>query len=327
MKKTIIIKTDGSNKIGLGHIYRSINLAKELKKNNFRIVFLTNSIIVKKIVPKSFIVINYKNDLNELIKILDEFKPKIIVIDKLEENKKELKIMIEKTIIFTIDYIGKNKNFVKKGINILYQISGSQKKNSFSGFKFAILNDSIKNKQPIEISKKVKKILIIQGGSDTPCNTPIIIDSLNQINEKLLINVIVGASFQCWKELDDSITHSSHKIKLHNNIKNIGKIMKLNDLAITGGGITCLELCHLGIPSVLICGAPFENETTSLLEKKGFGVNLGYRKKISRKKIVNATKNLMTDYNQRKKMNKVGKKLIDGNGTLRVSNEILRLIK
>ena len=33
--------------------------------------------------------------------------------------------------------------------------------------------------------KKVKKILIIQGGSDTPCNTPIIIDSLNQINEKL----------------------------------------------------------------------------------------------------------------------------------------------
>jgi len=313
--------------MGLGHIYRSINLANQLKKNNFKIIFLTNSIIVKKIVPKSFPVINYKNNLNELKKNLKKFEPKIVIIDKLKENKKELKIISEKTIIFSIDYTGKNKNFIKNGVNILYQKSGLQKKHSISGFKFAILSDSIKNKKPIVISKEVKKILIVQGGSDTRCKIPIIINSLNQINKKLLINIIVGASFQCWEELDKSIAHSQHKIKLYNNIKNIGKIMKLNDLAITGGGMTSLELCHLGIPSLLICGEPFENETTSLLEKNGFGVNLGYEKKLSKEKIACITKKLMIDYKQRKKMNNVGKKLIDGNGTLRITKEISRMIK
>lgn len=327
MKKTIIIKTDGNHKIGLGHIYRSINLAEELKKNNFRIIFLTKSIILKKIVPKTFMVINYKNNLNELKKNLNEFQPEMIVIDKLEENEKELKIMSEKTNLFVIDYTGENKKFLKYGVNILYQKSGLQKKNSFSGFKFAILSNSIKNSVPIKISKKVKKILIIQGGSDTSCNTPKIVDCLNEINEKIVINVIVGASFECWNELNKSIINSSHKIKLYKNIKNIGKIMKLNDLAITGGGMTCLELCHLGIPSVLICGEPFENETTSLLEKKGFGVNLGYEREISRGEIVISTKNLMIDYKQRKKMNNIGKKLVDGNGTLRVAKEISRMIK
>ena len=38
MKKTIIIKTDGNHKIGLGHIYRSINLAEELKKQEQEII-------------------------------------------------------------------------------------------------------------------------------------------------------------------------------------------------------------------------------------------------------------------------------------------------
>jgi len=35
----IIIKTDGNNTIGLGHVYRSLNLAKELKKKNIKVIF------------------------------------------------------------------------------------------------------------------------------------------------------------------------------------------------------------------------------------------------------------------------------------------------
>ena len=48
MKETIIIITDVDHEIGLGHVYRSLNLDKELKKNNFKIVFLTKSKILKK---------------------------------------------------------------------------------------------------------------------------------------------------------------------------------------------------------------------------------------------------------------------------------------
>ena len=45
MKQNIIIRTDGDNKIGLGHIYRSLYLAKELKKNKFNVIFLSKSIL------------------------------------------------------------------------------------------------------------------------------------------------------------------------------------------------------------------------------------------------------------------------------------------
>ncbi len=323
----IIIKTDGDNNIGLGHVYRTLNLAKELKNNNIKVVFLTKSTILKKIIPKSFIIKKIKNNKNDLQNILDSINPKIIVIDKLKENSNELKILGGKSKIIAIDYTGKNKKMIKFGINMLYQKSGIRGKNCFSGFDLTILSESIRNKNPIKISRKVKKILVIQGGSDTPCNTPKIIESLNKINEDIQIDVIVGASFECWKKLEKSIDNSIHHVKLFHNSKNIGKIMRGNDMAITGGGMTSLELCHLGIPSIIICGASFENETASLLATSGFGINLGYKKKLSKEKIAVISKELMMNYEQRKKMNKIGQKLIDGNGTKRVSSIIKRMIK
>jgi UDP-2,4-diacetamido-2,4,6-trideoxy-beta-L-altropyranose hydrolase len=327
MKNIIVIKTDGGNEIGLGHVYRSINLAKQLKNNNYKIIFLTKSSILRKIIPLTFPIKKINENVKTLEKILDEIKPKIIILDKLYENSNELKILNNKSQVLAIDYIGKNKFYLKNGINILYQKSGIRGKNSVSGFAFAILSNSIKIKKAIKISKQVKKILVIQGGSDTPCNTPLIIDSLNSLQEKMKVDVIVGASFECWKKLDKSIKNSNHQIKLFHNIRNIGEIMEKNDMAITGGGMTSLELCHLGIPSIIICGAPFEEETASLLEKNGFGMNLGYMKKLSKEKIAVSVKELMMDFKLRKGMNKIGQKLVDGDGSKRVANEISRRIK
>lgn len=325
MKEVIIIKTDGDNDIGLGHVYRTLNLAKELKNN--KIVFLTKSTVLKRIIPKKFIIKKIGNKKNELQDILEKINPKIIIIDKLKENSKELKILRKKSKIIAIDYTGKNKKMIEFGINMLYQKSGIQGKNSFSGFDLTILSKSIRKKNPIKISKKVRKILVIQGGSDTPCNTPKIIESLNEINENIQIDVIIGASFECWKKLEKSVNNSIHCVKLFHNSKDIGKIMKRNDMAITGGGMTSLELCRLGIPSIIICGASFENETASLLATSGFGINLGYTKKISKEKIAVISKELMMNYEERRKMNKIGQKLIDGNGTKRVSNIIERMIR
>ena len=324
MKKVVVIKTDGNNKIGLGHIYRSLSLAKELKKNNIKVIFLTESIILQKIIPKSFQIEIIRNNTKDLKNILNSLNPKIIIIDKLKENTNVLEIFKKQSTVIAIDYTAKNKKMIKNGINILYQKSGVKGKNSFSGFNLVILSNYIKKIKPIKISKKVKKIMIIQGGSDTMCNIPTIIDSLNQIDTDIQLNVIIGGAFECWRKLEKSIENSIHKIKIHSNIKEIGKTMVKNDIAITGGGMTSLELCNLGIPSIILCGEEFENETSSLLEKNGFGINLGYKKKISKKEIALTVKKLMSNYQQGKNMNKIGKKLIDNEGIKRVTDIVLR---
>ena len=49
----ILFLADGSSKIGMGHVYRSINLANELK-NDYEIIFITREKVSFKFFKKIF---------------------------------------------------------------------------------------------------------------------------------------------------------------------------------------------------------------------------------------------------------------------------------
>ena len=326
--KNVTIRIDADNILGMGHFYRSLNLAKEMKKKKIKITFLTKSSIVTKLTPKNISVVKLPKDGHkDQKKIISKLNADIIIIDKLEESSSLIKLYKQYfKKILAIDYTGKNKEMINYGINMLYPKTGIKGENSFSGFKYSILNDAFIKTKKIPVSNKVKKIIVLQGGADTFCFTPKIIDSLNQIQEKLTITIILGPSFNCKKELDKIIKISKHNLKILQNVKNMSDIMKNQDIAITGGGMTLLELSHLGIPSIVICGAKFENETASLMQKEGFAINLGFKQKWSKSKLISTVRELIYDDNLRKNMKKKGRKLIDGKGSKRVLDLILKEI-
>ena len=316
MKQKIIFIVDGNNTIGLGQVYRALNLAKEIKKLNKNILFITNDFLAKKLVKplfhcKLFSEINLKTDM-----IIS--KDDLVIIDKHEETRKKLNYFKSNSYLtIGIDYIGKGKKLLSKGINILYPQSGITGKKGYSGFQYSILDPSFKKSCSIKIRKQVKSLVIMQGGTDSHCFIPNIIDSISQLKSKLKITVIIGP-IEYNKKLQKSIDKSNLSIEVKRNVKFMHKELARHDIAITGGGMTLLELSKLGIPSIIICTEKFETETASLLSKSGFGINLGYYEKLSNQKIKNAISRLIQDYKLRTEMNSIGPKIIDGNGTKRV---------
>ena len=79
-KPIVIIRTDGSNEIGLGHIYRSKSLANEFKLNGYSVHFITshNFNSVLKNSGKCHIV---KSSLENEIKLIKKIKPQLFVLD------------------------------------------------------------------------------------------------------------------------------------------------------------------------------------------------------------------------------------------------------
>jgi len=323
---TILVLVDGNNKIGMGHVYKQINLGKILLKLNHNVVFLTKDLIAKKMLSKiSKCEIISKTILKKHKEMILKIHPDIIVIDKLNENKNLIKIL--KKIcpkILAIDYTGKHKELLPYGINILYPKSGLSGPGTFSGLQYAILDNRFTNKKNLAIRKQVKSILILQGGADTYCFIPKIIWSLGDL-DKIRVTVVLGPSFQCWKKLKTALKHTKNQIKILKNVKNMSNLMIKHDVAISAGGMTLLELACLGIPSVIVCAEKFENETANLLTKKGFGINLGFGRKVSKIRIKKAVTNLVNDYRLRKTMNKHGRKIVDGKGTKKAAH-IIQLI-
>ena len=317
----IYIRVDGNSKIGVGHVFRTLNLATPLSKKGHKITFLTTNSIAKKIIEQNFTCKLITSNILQQQKILSKIKCDIIIIDKKEESSSIIKQLKKSSnYCFAIDYVGKNRNLLENGVNILYPKSGVKQK-AYSGLQYAILNKNFKKTKSIR--KKVNSILILQGGADTYCLIPQIINSLNYLNEDFKITVIVGPSFKCWKKLEKSKKYSKHFISILHNVQNMSTEMLKHDLAITAGGMTLLELSRTGIPSVVICGEKLEEETAILMEKKGFGINLGFSKSISMDKLAKKTQLLINDYELRKKMNKTGPKLVDGKGSFRITKIIL----
>lgn len=325
-KLKVIIRTDGNHQIGMGHVYRSLNLANSLKKAGHKVIFLTANQETRKIlVKKSQCYMLPKHYVRSKQKIIRKFEPDIIILDKLKEKTSEIRLLQKIAKLVAIDYTGRNKNMIKNSINMLYQRSAASENNSFSGFEYTILNKTFQNSRPVHVKKNARSILVLQGGSDTRCFTPKIIGALNNLKAGFRITTVLGPSFRCWKELKKSTMLNKKPLKILHNVKNMNSIMSKHDMAITAGGMSLLELCRLGVPSIVICGERFENETASLLQKKGFGINLGYGLKVSKSRIARVTKELLADYDKRRRMSKAGINTIDGKGTARVVKIIEQL--
>lgn len=313
----IIFLVDGNNKLGMGHVYRSINLAKTFSNNNHKIIFITKDKDAKKIILNSFnceLIIKFPS--KKLVNILESFNPDLTIIDKLNETKNKLIFFKKYSPILGIDYTGKYQNLMDYGINILYPKTGIKTKHS--SLNYAILNNNFVKTSKINIQKKINRVLVIQGGADTHCFIPKIIEACINTKYDFKIEIIIGPSFKCWKKLNSLLIENKKIVKLNYNITNMAKVMIKSDIVITAAGNTLLECANLGIPSIIISAEKFEIETAKMLEKLGFGISLGYGKHISKTKISSNLLNLINNFDQRKKMNQKGPNLIDGKGKLRI---------
>lgn len=324
-KIRLLLYADGNHKIGMGHIYRMKNLYQFLPKN-FETYFLTDNKKIVSNIIKPNNILNSNNSLSFTESKISKIKPDLIIVDKLKESTKKLNMLKQNSkFLISIDYSGRNKNIFDFGIPMLYHKTTLSSIKSKNPFDYIMLKKSFLKNKKIKIKKKIKSIIIIQGGSDTHCFIPKIIDSTNLIDDIFDITVIVGSEFKCWTKLLKSVKCNKHRIKILHNISNMNTVMSKHDLAITAGGMTLMELAYLGIPSLIVCSEKFEEETAKKISKIGFGVNLGYGKNISEKQIAMTTQSLVNDYKKRKEMSLIGRNIIDGKGGFKIS-QILQKI-
>jgi UDP-2,4-diacetamido-2,4,6-trideoxy-beta-L-altropyranose hydrolase len=272
----ILFITDGGFEMGMGHVYRSIALANELKKFNVKdIIFITKSdeYVIKKIKESNFKVIKC-NDNNDILDSIKNIKPDVVIIDDLgveEDFAKNIRDFCKKLVFFDNTNPSSNK-YADVVVNAIIESKLKNRKYFdeenktlyFYGPKYLILRDEFYRVKK-EISRKdrggnVENILIAFGGSDPSNLTCKVLEKLLSKDKNFNIDIVLGPKFQYDRELNNLLKKygkiESDKIRIYKNINNMAELMKNVDLVITSPGMTMFEALFLGVPVVVL----YQNE-------------------------------------------------------------------
>jgi UDP-2,4-diacetamido-2,4,6-trideoxy-beta-L-altropyranose hydrolase len=327
--KFLIITSGGQAKkkqLGLGHIFRTLNLVKHLKKNNKIYFLIQDHGGVEKIIETN----NFKSYL---------FKNKSTISSRISETKTIIKKLDIDGVI--IDWNKIEKKFIAEVKNHVKTIVITDMKNKeidadlvingFIGFKNSIIknkynskcllgpNFQILNEEFSKTEKYEKKnnILITFGGFDENNITEFVLNELKE-NEKMKIKVILGPATTKTKKLFQLEKKLSKRIKIIKETKNMCKEIKSSEIGICSGGLTSYEFAACGIPFGIICQVKHQQLAAKEWEKRKIAINLGMPNKKNMRNLNDIIEKLQLKPSR-------GKKMVDGRGGERVALEINKM--
>ena len=325
MSLKVVICANGSHAIGMGHLYRAVNLATNLRSEGISEIalfsqgddqacaWLRGQDICAEILSES------DNNAARLVQWLKANNPQVLVNDLLDTEVEYMRMIVGcagRTI--NLDDNGPGALLADYCINALpCRMRDLDGENNLQGPRYQIISEDFYPPQRRIVSAVPTSLLVTMGGSDTYGNTVLVAKALLTLRNIDRIEVVVGASFQQGDELAQLVTKDP-RFTVKRNVLSLGERMRIHELAIVGGGITVFEAAASALPTMSIASEDFECQNIEWAQSKGITYAIGHRQSLSVASIQQAVRSLLQDEKGRQKMALMGPKVIDGKGRERI---------
>ena len=163
-----------------------------------------------------------------------------------------------------------------------------------------------------------RRVLVTLGGSDVAGHTLKVLAALRQlVDPDLDFIVVVGASNPHANEIAASAATEA-RIKILAVVEDMASLMAWADLAICSGGSTVWELAYMGVPTIVGSVALVEERLAAGLVAHGLFTYLGSFADIEPADLATAIAGLQLDASARGDMGRRGNEVVDGGGRQRV---------
>jgi len=352
--KTMLIRTNAGEYTGIGHLVRCLQLAKELKKHNVRVIFVLDSIepnihaflsdieyITLYDSPQN--LLNQIIDAQKFIKLCEKFHPSYAIVDDYRLSK-EWEVLISNYVdkLAVIDDILREHQC---DLIIDMKFRGSSTNQSYDAL---VATDTIKLLGPhyILLSEKYRQASI----EEQYCNQENQTDSFN-----IMISIGGGGDFsQCKKIILNLLEHqgefekpikimpvlgplsiNSEKFvnslkRYHNIMPLIGKtdlfpFLKETHLYIGAAGGTLYQLLSLQIPALTFAIAENQHSEKKQLEHLGHYFHLDSLSTNTIEQIPAFCKTVASNYPKFTALIKQARLNIDGYGACRIAEQLLSM--
>lgn len=331
--RTAIFRADASRGIGSGHVRRCLVLAEALAADGWRIAFacragtreavpsLARSAFAYTVVPADaddpasmhelaaggcdlLVVDHYGLDAN-FERSCRPWARKILVIDDLADRPHDCDILVDQTPGRQAnDYAG----LVPDSCTML------------AGSQFALLDPRFREaRQHLHASTdEVQRVLLSFGGTDPAGATLRALEALAVAELGAAVDVVLGTADDDIGRIRRLAAELNPPAAIHVAVDDMAGLMAQADMAVGAGGVSSLERCCLGVPSITITIADNQRKLADELAQAGASENLGPVTALSAGDIADAVSRLASDPARRLAMSAAAITMVDGLGAARV---------
>lgn len=336
---TVLIRCDGGQAIGLGHVKRCLSLARSLRDaQGLGVVFavIGEDHAARMIEAGGFPVRRKAEDDDEadwLGSCLSATGAQALVLDvRTELLRGQVEAWRERAFIVALDDGSPRRHAAHLAVYApVPQVStfrSTPDTEVLIGWSWSILGfpawTAPRASRPDHIAPRV---LVAMGGSDPGGLTIPAVEALASLGDEVVPVVVLGPAMQDR----DTVEARSRQMAPHAEI-HIAPLSLLDlaadcDLAILAFGVSAYECAHVGTPALYLGLTPDHVQSSQGFHDAGFGVNLGLAERLQPAAIADAVAGLLADPARRHAMAEAGRSAIDGQGAERLAARIAEGIK
>ena len=313
---------------GMGHIYRQINLANELKKKGWEISFyIPNFAPAIDLLTQAEFTSVIMGPESSVAECLDKFFD-FVILD-IQDTTESLVYSVKKCTRYIVSFedLGAGRNHVD--ILIDCNLAPSETKNLPSstrgllGTDYSVLHPDFAyyHTQSRHFGTSSQAALISMGATDPKNLTVPLTSFLLQEKLDLKLTVLIGHNANITPELN-KLSNQFQLLNVLGPVSNMAQILWEHDAVICSGGVTLHEAMAVGTPAFVVNQVAHQQTKARFVEKSGAAINLGIGAQYDVKKL---RETLNFGKQKLESMSLQAKQLIDGRGVFRVIDAMSKL--
>jgi UDP-2,4-diacetamido-2,4,6-trideoxy-beta-L-altropyranose hydrolase len=152
------------------------------------------------------------------------------------------------------------------------------------------------------------------------------LQGVEQSGLEVEIDIVLGASSPNLENIKYAAVGIVCHANVHVDVDDMASLVAKADLAVGAGGVSALERCCLGVPSVVLVVAENQRGNVEGLVRAGAAISFNSGLAVSPQTLGQTLRELAFDSARRRSMSDAGRRLCDALGPDRVMNALNRTI-
>ena len=334
----LLIRADGSPRIGTGHVMRCLALAQGWQCAGGRVIFAhaeTTPAVEQRLRREGFEMVRLDlirgslQDATRTAELARERGASVVADGYCFDTAWQREIKDSGLWLFLWDDYGHARHYyadliLNQNLHASPRMYSCREPHTrlMLGTRYVQLRRQFRDWSDLrrEIPAVARKVLVTLGGSDPSNATTKVIRALARLRDVQAV-VVVGGSNPELASLQSTVLSMSGQacpIRLLVDPPDMPELMAWADVAVSAGGSTAWELAFMGLPSLMIVLSKNQVDTAAALDCAGVSVSLGGHQQLSVQRLATALESVLNDLPLRERMNRRGRQLVDGLGNSRV---------